>query len=177
MPKGIPGSGKERAPRKSPVMRVAETATATLDKRIKSLQSTIDGLSAKHAAALKKVEDRYAGKLAKLGDELKRTRALTQQLDGFLSPTAAPVSPTNRASQPAPVAGAPRQPGGRAPGEPAAMQTIIDWLRGSGQMVEIIEAGKKYKLNRIWATRDELLTAANRDRKNRGLSEFASPAA
>lgn len=63
------------------------------------------------------------------------------------------------------------------PGESADMAVIIDWLRGAGFQVEIIEAGKRYKLNRIWATREELVNAANRARKARKLSEFPMPAA
>lgn len=144
-------STKQRVPRVSLATRAIAKARAALDKDIGRLERLIAG-----------IESKMAPRLVRLREELETSRALLRQIT-------APAEPSKPGASTPPVA----RSAAHVAGEPQDMWVIIDWLRGAGFQVETLEVGKRYKLNRILATREDLVRAANRDRKQRKLTEFS----
>jgi hypothetical protein len=145
----------------------------------KPTQKRADRAAAATRTALEKEASRLEGAvntlgmdLKRAGDELARVRALLRQLDAFLNPASGATAPEAAGGGGAPPT---RQIGGPIPGEPAGMQDVITWVRGQGHELDVIEPGRRYKLNRILATRDDVIAAANRSRKQHRLPEFRTP--
>ena len=161
MPKGVyDRSGDAPADPKTKrggAERAALRTLAALKKQVGKLAAEVDELTAE-----------LRGK----GAELARARGLMQQLEAFVNPAA--VAPVETTREVAPVNG--RPVGGPQPGENAAMTELIAWMRGQGHELDVLEPGKRYKLNRHFTSRGDLIAAANRDRAKKRMPEFEIPA-